>query len=96
MPPKKLTHREKQQKEVRQRLGKYAVELSKIKNALNTSDDLETWRWASLEVFRAISNDKWPKNNDHDGYDISANVERMKERALEIARDAQVGINFMR
>lgn len=83
--PKKLTHKQKQEKKLLNQIAPYKEDLVRIKRAMKEKPgEMETWRWACLEIFRKITNLKI----DH----IEAT--NMKEYALKLAAEAQGVINF--
>ena len=84
MPPIKLTHKQRIQKKIENSLIPIHNDLDKINNALHNSPNPETWRWAALDIFYTLTN-KFPTD--------SLKVEYEKERALAIARKAQVIMN---
>jgi hypothetical protein len=76
--PKKLTFKEKQQKKLMDQLAPYIYELKQIKIGMKKNpDDMDTWRWASLETYKELA-----KLKD------SAEVEKYREIALAMAREA--------
>lgn len=85
MPPKKLTQAEKAIKAEIEMLRPIIREIRSIKAAMKTNDDMLTWRWAALEIVRTLQKD-FDKNSPY--------VQRCKEAALALAREAQLAINF--
>lgn len=82
--PKKLTFKQKQERKLLLQLETYKTSLLRIKKAMKTNlDDLETWRWAAMEVFKDLGKlEKHPE------------VDKWREYALELARECQIGMNF--
>lgn len=78
--PKKLTYKEKQDRKLAQDISKYEIELKKIHRGMQNSNDIGTWRWAALEIFKEVSN-----NFDNK----TEKVKALKELALFVAREAQ-------
>lgn len=78
--PKKLTHKQKQEKKLMQRLESYKTELKNLKIAIKTKlsdSELDTWRWAALQIFKDLGEfEKHPE------------VDRYREIALNLAREA--------
>jgi hypothetical protein len=85
-PPIKLTYKQKQNKIITDKLMSYERELIKLKKTLSITDDPESWRWAALDIFKTLSNE-FPNDN--------AKVIQIKEKALNIAREAQSIINYL-
>ena len=84
--PKKLTHLQRQERKLDAELALYRNDLIKIKRSLKqTTTNLDTWRWASLETYREISN-KFDINNPK--------VKYLLEISLNLAKEAQLGMGF--
>lgn len=83
--PKKLTPAQRKQKKDQEQYKAYQEELSKLLSAAKNkpADQASTWRWAALEIFRELQ--AFPKSSERDV---------MIERALYVARQAQVVMNF--
>lgn len=88
--PKKLSPKEKQAKKENKQMDEIAQNLQRVRQALHTktqqSSQLETWRWAALNIFNQLSN-----------LDIRHETHRMaalKSHALDTAREAQFALNF--
>jgi hypothetical protein len=78
--PKKLTYKEKQDRKLAQDISKYEIELKKIHRGMQKSNDIATWRWAAMEIFKEVSN-KFDNKSEK--------VKALKEQALFVAREAQ-------
>lgn len=83
--PKKLTHKQRQERAVMTRIAPIDAELKRIYHALKTAsaEEVPTWRWAALEIFRSLQVEQ-----SHE------QVDKLKEKALYIAREAQAVMNF--
>lgn len=78
--PKKLTYKEKQEKKAMKILDPYKKQLQQLQMSMrNIPSEMETWRWAALMLFKEISR----LSVEH------GEMERLKERALFLAREAQ-------
>jgi hypothetical protein len=84
--PKKLTHKEKLERQIMIKLDTHTKSLDKIERVLKKTDTPELYKWAALETFKMISKEFNLKNH---------NVEYQKNRALQLARDAQSIMNFL-
>jgi hypothetical protein len=84
--PKKLTQKQRQERALLARLRPMEDDLKRIMRALMSTpaNQAHTWRWAALEVLRSLQTEP---NNEH--------VERLREKALAVAREAQIVINFV-
>ena len=83
--PKKLTYKQKQEKAAMKILEPYKKQLQQLHMSMRKNpSEMETWRWAALELFKEISG----LSMEH------GEMERLKERALFLAREAQGAINF--
>ena len=78
--PKKLTLKQKQAKALDEQISHYLCELARLKKV----QDLDTKRWAALEIFKELG---------QLGKDVR--VSHAQDIALYVAREAQIGINFM-
>lgn len=76
--PKKLTHKQKQEKKILDRLEHYKTELRNLRKAIVSKPrENDTWQWAALEIFRDLGTlEKHPE------------VDKCREYALTLARDA--------
>ncbi len=89
-PPKKLPYAERMAKKENDKIVKEVAiihdELTEIYKGLQKeTEDFETWHWAALETFRILQKD-FPAGNRA--------VQIEKGRALAIAREAQLAMNF--
>jgi methylthioribose-1-phosphate isomerase len=84
--PKKLTFAEKKEKKQVQEAENYRIQIVQLRKALKNCDQ-ETainLRWAALELFKTMQN----------GMETSHLSKKYCNTALEIARNAQIIINF--
>ena len=84
--PKKLTFAEKKEKKLIQEAESYRIQLSQLRKALKSCDHQTAinLRWAALELFKTMQNEM----------DASYLSKKYCEAALNIARNAQIIINF--
>jgi hypothetical protein len=79
--PKKVSFQEKQRRKLVAEINAHGAELLKLKKAMkNQPEEMDTWRWAVLEIFKQLR--QYGKEADD-----------MREAALQLARNAQVAIN---
>jgi hypothetical protein len=82
--PKKLSHKQKQEKKFLEKLVYYRQELTKLNVAVKKKpDEVDTWRWASLQLYHEMTS-----LGEH------SEVEKCKNIALHIARTCQEAVNF--
>jgi hypothetical protein len=84
--PKKLSYQQRMDKKEDAKLALIHRDLIRLHLAVNqkVTKDSETWRWAALDIYTVLRKE----------FNTSHKVEKYKEAALKIARDAQTIIHL--
>lgn len=82
--PKKLTHKQKQEKKLLDALETYKTELARLRKAIiNQPMENDTWQWAALQIFKDLGT-----LGEH------PEIAKWRNYALGLARDASSSFTF--
>jgi len=87
--PKKLTHKQKQERKLDEKLAPVLVDLQSILKKMRAGGDVDLYmcRNEALELFKIVSNsNNFPQND--------GKVARYVDACLEVAREAQGAMSF--